>query len=160
VTLPLVASLARLAPAKLAFTVGASAGSRRDRDRVRLACLPSPAAPSLARTIQPILSARCASSAACHQGPTPAAEPALDPGVSRAGLVGVASLNVPGLDRVQPGSIKRSYLARKVLGRSIPDRSARMPLGCSDVSAPPGGCLTEPETAAILGWIAAGAPDN
>ena len=85
--------------------------------------------------------------------------PVLDGPDMHATLVDAASVNVPSLSLVRPGSVAQSYLARKILGKRIPDHTARMPNGCP-ANPPAGGCLTDGEIAAILAWIQTGAADN
>src|SRR5262249_60941770 len=96
---------------------------------------------------------------ACHATVGGSSTPALDGPDMHAALVDTASLNVPTLSLVRPGSVAQSYLARKILGKRIPDHTARMPNGCP-VNPPAGGCLTDGEIAAILAWIQTGAADN
>ena len=159
VAVPIGASLRGVVPgvARLVIT-GRSAG-RRDRNRIRLTCRPAPAPPSLAGVIAPIFETRCALPACHAAGPgsvTPVLAVAAD---MHAALVDVQALNVPSLMLVRPGSVAQSYLARKILGKRIPDRTPRMPQGCPG-TVPAGGCLTDAEIAAILAWIQTGAPDN
>ena len=122
----------------------------------RFVCRPSTTAPAFSAVVQPILVERCATTA-CHTSTPPNAEPVLEAGRIYDGLVHAGSLNVPAMVRVEPRRPARSYLVRKILGRRIPDRTARMPSGCPD-APPSGGCLTPAETAAIVAWIAGGAP--
>jgi hypothetical protein len=63
-------------------------------------------------------------------------------------LVGVASSEVPSLQRVQPGNAENSYLVHKIEGRAAV--GARMPLG-----GPP---LSQANIDLIKQWIVAGAP--
>lgn len=114
--------------------------------------------PSFAGVVQPILTARCAT-AGCHGGENPVASPPLDAGAAWSAVVGVPSSNVPSMMLVDPGSAAKSYLARKIRGKGIPDRTQRMPVGCPR-TPPPGGCLGAEETAAIIAWIEHGALDN
>jgi len=152
---PVRASLAGIAPGVVRLTLTARAGARRDRDRLTLTCMPAAAGPSLA-TVQPILTARCAV-VGCHQGTPPTSEPTLEDGRTHDATVGVPSANVPSLRIVAPGDLAGSYLARKILGKRIVDRTSRMPLACPK-TPPASGCLTADETATILAWIQAGAP--
>lgn len=86
----------------------------------------------------------------CHAGPAAAIGMRLSADVSYAMLVGVASLEMPGLLRVAPGDPDASYLVRKLEGRDIV--GGRMPLG----RAP----LPQAQIDAIRSWIAQGAPQG
>jgi hypothetical protein len=157
--IPLKVSLAGIKPGKSRLTVAASSGGKTDRDRLRLTCLPSRVAPSFANDVQPIFTARCATSA-CHDAFFKAGGQTLAPGLAYADTVGVRSLEVRSLFRVKPGSIRRSFLARKVLGEGISLRGgAVMPQGCPAVP-PAGGCPTPADVFTILSWIQDGAPNN
>jgi len=145
----------RPASARVVLTVR---GRRTDRDRLTFTCTPSAAAPPFAAAIQPIFSARCAT-IGCHVVAPPNSTPPLEAVGAWAAIVGVASRNVPSLALVAPGDVARSYLARKILGKRIVDRTVQMPQGCPHVP-PAGGCLTTAEQAAIVGWIAGGAPND
>jgi hypothetical protein len=64
---------------------------------------------------------------------------------------------------VKPGSIKRSFVARKILGEGLVPpgvAGAQMPLGCPGGPIPSGGCLSQEQLFTILYWIANGAPNN
>jgi hypothetical protein len=76
---------------------------------------------------------------------------ALDEGVARGNLVGVASVELPALLRVSPGKPDSSYVMWKIEGRSGVI-GERMPLGLSPLSAE--------QIQAVRGWIEAGAQDN
>jgi hypothetical protein len=112
---------------------------------------PAPGAPiSLQRDVQPILTANCALSG-CHGGSAPQLGLDLQDGKSYASLVGVASVEIPSLLRVEPGSSGTSYLVLKIEGDpSI--LGGRMPLS--------GSPLPSPEVQVIRDWIDQGAPDN
>jgi len=155
---PLTASLngVKQTVARVAITAGA--GKKRDRNKLQLTCQASPLAPSLAHVIQPIVQTRCALPA-CHTSATGGIAPAFDQPDVYDQIVNVPASNFPSLMLVHPGSVSQSYLARKILGKRIPDHTARMPNGCPTV-VPAGGCLTDGEIAAILAWIQAGAPNN
>jgi hypothetical protein len=155
---PLGATLKGVSDGVARLTITARAGRRRDRDRLTLTCRRSPVSPSLARVIRPILGAHCAIPA-CHATGPAAIAPRLDGPDIHAALVDVPAMNVPSLMLVHPGSVVQSYLARKVIGKRIPDKTPRMPQGCP-AQVPAGGCLTEGEIAAIVAWIQSGAPDN
>jgi hypothetical protein len=70
------------------------------------------------------------------------------------GAVGVASLEAPGLKRIDPGSSVSSYLVAKLEDKqvSVGGGGGRMPLG-----APP---LDPIEIQVIRDWIDQGAQDN
>jgi len=151
------AGLARMRPGVARVKVVATAGSAKDADVLRLTC--RPAAPSLQDAVQPMLTRRCATSG-CHGETFPAAELVLSPGVAHGALVGAPSEEGGKLLLVKPGSIARSFLARKILGVGLsPANGSRMPPGCPGVP-PFGGCPTDAELYTILAWIQAGAPPN
>jgi hypothetical protein len=68
-----------------------------------------------------------------------------------ANVVGVASTEVPSLNRIEPGNPDGSYLLRKVEGSAAV--GGRMPL-----DGPP--YLSNAQIQAIRDWISAGAEDN
>ena len=65
--------------------------------------------------------------AECHGAAFPSAGLRLDDGASFAALVGVASAEVPSLNRIQPEDPDNSYLIQKIEGTAAV--GARMPLG-------------------------------
>jgi hypothetical protein len=109
--------------------------------------------PSLARDIQPILTATCAASNACHAGPTPQRGMSLEAGRSWANLVNVPSASLPPLLRVEPGQPDSSALLIRLDTNSTARRGLpRMPL----TTYP----LPDPVIQTIRNWIANGAPNN
>lgn len=84
---------------------------------------------------------------ACHIGATAPMGLRLDADNSYALLVGVASAEVPGLQRVAPGRPDDSYIVHKLEGRAAV--GARMPFG--------GPYLDDATIAVIKQWIADGA---
>jgi hypothetical protein len=84
----------------------------------------------------------------CHAGAAAPMGLRLDAGNSFALLVGVPSVEAPGLLRVAPGRPDDSYLIHKLEGRAAV--GARMPLG--------GPYLDAATIAVIRQWIADGAP--
>ena len=169
---PLKISLAGIKPGKSRLAITASSGGKRDRDKLRLTCLPSTVAPSFALQIQPIFTAKCAYAGGCHDSAFHggASGQVLEPAVAYAQTVNVRAQEVPKFLRVKPGSIKNSFLARKILGEGLvpqPAAFGRMPLGCPNGSGPcvgsacpTGGCLSPAEILTILYWIANGAPSS
>ncbi len=157
--MPLKLSLAGIKAGKARLTVTASSGGKRDRDKLRLACMPSAAQISFAHDVQPIFTTRCAITS-CHTGPTEQAsgKQSLDAGVAYADSVN-APATTGKLLRVKPGSIKGSQVAHRILAQGLPRGGAVMPLGCPGFP-PAGGCLTTGEIFTILSWIAEGAPNN
>jgi hypothetical protein len=132
-----------------ASTVGALVDTFVD-DVVTALTAPPPAV-SFANDVQPIFTARCATVAGCHTGPFPAMSMDLSAGAAYGAIVGVASMEVPSLDRVAPGDPANSYLVRKINGGpSIV--GSRMPLG--------GPFLSPAEIATITSWVQEGAPNN
>ena len=64
------------------------------------------------------------------------------------------ALGLAKLQRVKPGSLKKSYLT---LGLFPGTLAIQMPDGCPNVVAPVTRCLTDAEVYTILAWIQAGA---
>jgi hypothetical protein len=91
---------------------------------------------------------------ACHTGPTsntlPSGMNLTSAADSHAALVGVPSIQVPAMDRVEPGDPDSSYLIHKLEGtQTVGDRM------------PQGGPFLEQETIdTIRQWISDGAPNN
>lgn len=84
----------------------------------------------------------------CHAGGAAPLGLRLEPGVSYAMLVDVASVQVASLKRVAPGDPDASYLVHKIEGRAAV--GARMPLG-----GPP---LPQTSIDNVRQWISVGAP--
>jgi len=101
-----------------------------------------------------VLVPRCATSA-CHTGAPPASAPvSLDAERAWVELVGVPSIQAPGLSVVQPGDPAASYLVHKL-------RNTMAEAGGSGSIMPPGEePLSEEEILAIEAWIAGGAPND
>ena len=97
-----------------------------------------------ATEIQPIFSSRCTE---CHVGAAAPQGLRLDAANSYANLVGVASNEVPSLQRVEPGDPDNSYLVQKVEGTAA--IGSRMPLG--------GSPLSDAQIELIRRWISEGA---
>jgi mono/diheme cytochrome c family protein len=104
--------------------------------------------PTLASIQQNVFTPICA---ACHTGPTSGVLPAgMDlsgASASLASLVGVASLEVPSVERVTAGDPDASYLVQKIEGTAA--SGARMPFG--------GAPLPQSTIDAIRQWITNGA---
>jgi hypothetical protein len=147
-------TLAPIKPGVASFKMKATAG-KADVDKLKLSCLPGA---QLARDVQPIFTAKCATTG-CHAGATPAGAHTLEAGKTYADNVNVKALVPKNGLRVKPGSVKGSYLARKILGIGIKDGTALMPSGCPGLP-PTSGCLTPQETVTILSWIQRGAPND
>ncbi len=115
--------------------------------------LPPAGAATLSGDAQPIFTANCAFSG-CHGGTSPAQNMNLGSGLSFANLVGIASLQVPGMQRINPSKPDSSYLIFKVLGThsTVGGVGGRMPLGAGPLSAAEILTLTE--------WVENGAPNN
>lgn len=103
--------------------------------------------PSFASIQANVLTPMCTG---CHAGAAAPAGLRLDAASSYALLVGVASAEVPSLQRVKVGSPDDSYLVHKLEGSAAV--GARMPLG--------GPFLDDAAIAVIRQWIAAGAPQE
>lgn len=114
--------------------------------------------PTLSGDVQPILDRNCAFSG-CH-APTivePEAKPMnLAEGSARASTVNVAALQLPSMDRIEPGQPDRSYLVHKIQGThlSVGGSGAAMP---QEGDLPP---LSPGEIETIRDWIAEGARDD
>src|SRR5262249_13803404 len=109
---------------------------------------PPPATVSYSMNIQPIYNRSCATSSACHVGPTAGQGLQLTEGVSYGATVNVPSTEMPKLLLVKPGNADDSYLVRKIEGG--PNISGlQMPQGCP--GTPSGGavCLSADDIAAI-----------
>jgi len=136
-----------------------SAGGKKDPDAIKMTC--QPPSPSFAADIQPILTQRC-TQGVCHSATVASESLNLSAGAAYGSLVGPKSIEGGKLKIVTPGSISKSFMARKILGRGLKgdgSNGALMPQGCPGV-APAGGCLTPAEQYQILSWIQAGAPNN
>jgi hypothetical protein len=108
------------------------------------------ATPTLARDVQPIFTARCATSS-CHTQVTHQAQLSLAEGFAYGQLVGVPSVLAPQYVRVVPGDAQASWLYRVIAADpSLHPDVPRMPLG-----RPP---LTNNQIATITNWIEQGAP--
>lgn len=104
---------------------------------------------SHAADIQPIWDASCV--AACHE-PGGSVGMVLDlSGDAYAAIVGVASMQAPGLSLVEPGDPAASYLVAKLRGTQIAAGGVggQMPVGVDP--------LPEETIAQVEAWIAAGA---
>jgi hypothetical protein len=108
--------------------------------------------PSFAGDIEPVLAQTCASSNACHSGPSPQANLRLDPGFAYGQLVGVPAAS-GGVLRVMPG-FPDSSLFYLVLSEDPVTRRGytRMPM----TSGPLPVAIRE----TIRNWILNGAPEN
>ena len=107
---------------------------------------------SLAGDVQPIFDASCAE-AFCHGDPNVGLD--LRRGRSWEALVGVPSLSVPELDRVEPGQPDASFLVHKLQGTQTqfgPAGGSQMPFS----RAP----LPDVEIELVRSWIEQGAEDN
>lgn len=102
--------------------------------------------PSFAADIQPIFTGRCAIPG-CHVTPTEANLGLVltDPATSRANLVNVDSVEIPGILRVVPGDAANSYLMLKLDAFEMPKEGPALSQGTRDT---------------IRNWIDQGALDN
>jgi len=91
---------------------------------------------------------------ACHIGASAPHGLQLDAAHSYALLVGVASVEVPSLQRIKPNDPTNSYLVQKIEG--IAAVGARMPQGCP-TSQP---CLSQATIDQVKAWVSAGALNN
>lgn len=86
----------------------------------------------------------------CHTGANPTGGMNLSAGMAYTNIVGVASSEVPALQRVSPGNADDSYLVQKLEGTAAV--GARMPFG----AAP----LSDMKIQNVRDWIDAGALEN
>ncbi len=107
---------------------------------------------TLSGNVQPIFTARCATSG-CHVSGSPTAPLSLQARQSYANLVGATSTGCPSTLRVRIcGPLRtQSVLADKVL-------SSASSLPCSGSAMPKGAPLSASDKQAIIDWIAQGAP--
>lgn len=145
-------ALTGIKPGVARFTATAISGGKRDRDAMKLTC--QAAAPSLAADIQPIFDTKCATPA-CHVGTPASGELNLEAGNSLANTVNQPSVSTFAKKRVRvkPGSVKLSYLARKIMGKGLVPGDSVMPQACGALVP----CLTDAEKYLILAWIQSGA---
>ena len=122
----------------------AGSGDGLDENGRPLDSGPLPLAATFASIQQNVFTPICTR---CHAGAAAPAGLRLDEASSYAMLVNVASVEVPGLRRVQPGNPDLSYLIQKIEGRAAV--GARMPL-----NSPP---LPQATIDVIKQWIAEGA---
>jgi hypothetical protein len=87
---------------------------------------------------------------ACHDPLGQQSQMVLTASRSYASIVGVASVEMPSLQRIAPGDPANSYLYRKITGAGI--TGDRMPL-----NQPP---LSEDKLALVRDWIRRGAPND
>lgn len=146
-------------PGVAKLKVTAVADGKKDPDKLSLTC--SPATPSFANDVQPIFTQRCATTGGCHDSSFRAENQALDAGEAYANIVRKPSALGGKLLVVAPGSIAKSFLARKITGKGLKGGSngILMPFGCP-LAPGVGGCLTDAEIYTILAWIQSGAPNN
>lgn len=109
-----------------------------------------PAAPTFTSIQQTIFNTSCAVSG-CHLGGAAAAQMDLGAGNAYGNLVGVASVEVPTLNRVEPGNPDDSYLVRKLEG-TPGIVGLQMPRGRDPLSAA--------QVQSIRDWIEAGAEND
>ena len=109
--------------------------------------LPPNTQATLAGNVQPVFTATCANSDACHADNR---APDLLPGRTWAATFEVPSIQVPAKVFVAPFDADGSYLLDKIVG--IQSSGARMPLGATPLDAA--------QTSAVRSWILEGAANN
>jgi len=114
---------------------------------------PGNATATFAGDVQPIFTANCAFSG-CHGGGSPAQGMNLSAGQAYQSIVGVPSVELPSMDRIEPGQPDQSYLVNKIQGTqaSVGGSGQRMPLGMSP--------LSQDDIDTIRSWVEAGAINN
>ena len=110
----------------------------------------TPPEPTFANVQTRVFNAKCAF-VGCHAGANPQEGMNLSAGQAYANIVGVASVENPQFQRVDPGNAADSYLYMKVVADPR-ITGARMPFG-----EPP---LSTEDRMLIADWIQAGAPNN
>jgi hypothetical protein len=90
--------------------------------------------------------------AQCHIGASAPEGMSLAPGSSYAMIVGVPSVEAPGLERIAPGKPDASYLVQKIMGTAAVGR--QMPFGCPQTQP----CLDQATIDTIRQWVSDGAP--
>lgn len=93
--------------------------------------------------VQRVLNRRCV---ACHNDQAPGADLSLQSGSTIENIVGVPSVALERMNRVEPGNVEESYLAHKLLG-------THADVGGSGEKMPQGGRLRDSELEPILAWI-------
>ena len=96
-----------------------------------------------------IFTPTCAT-AGCHSGANPPDGMNLEAGLAYSNIVNVQSVQMPGLERIEPGNPDDSYLVRKIQGTGIV--ASRMPLG--------GPALSQEAIDLVRQWVLEGALDN
>ncbi len=86
--------------------------------------------------------------AGCHAATAPASDLDLSAANAYAHIVGVAAVQRPGLNRVQPGDPERSYLVKKMRGDA----------DISGERMPPGGPYLAAQVQLVTDWVRRGAP--
>jgi len=116
--------------------------------------VPPPENVSFANDIQPIFTVNCIS-LGCHIGPTPQQGMDLTSGESYAHIVGVASMELNSMLRINPQNPSTSYLFQKVSGThlTVGGTGDRMP-------PPPRPALDDDEIELLRIWITEGAMNN
>jgi hypothetical protein len=114
---------------------------------------------SFRHDVAPLFVVSC-STASCHGAGAhpPDLDPDADPSSLRRALLGVASEERPDRPYVKPGDPQASYLVDKIEGRLVDSECADHDCGSR---MPARNAALSPEArAAVLAWIADGAPDN
>ena len=101
-------------------------------------------------TVQVVYNDNCT---VCHAGASPPGGLNLTTGVSHSETVGVASSQLPGMNRISPFNPGDSYLWHKI-------NDTHAGVGGFGSEMPPGGSLSAPELQVIEDWINAGATDD
>lgn len=127
------------------------AENKKDLNKVPECADPADAGPATLTELQTDIFTPTCDSFGCHNSDSAREGLVLEAGMSHDELVNVASMQMPGLDRVEPGDPEASYLVKKLRGDADID-GERMPDG--------GPFLTDAELARVISWINDGAPDN
>ena len=109
----------------------------------------APSATTFSAIQNDIFNVSCALSG-CHTGGSPTGGMNLSSGQAYLNIVGIASSEVPGLQRITPGNANDSYMVQKLEGTAAV--GAQMPFG----AAP----LSNAKIQNLRDWIDAGAMDN
>ncbi len=134
------------------FTVTDSFGASDPSPDSRTITVESAGNPDATLTqVQAMIFTQSCAFSGCHGGGSPAQGMSLVAGQAHSNIVGVASNEQPGLNRIEPGSPETSYLYLKVIGDSSISGS-RMPAGAPALGAE--------EIELLRQWIARGAPND
>lgn len=124
--------------------------NRVDEDCDGTVAVTPPPSYTFAADVLPILRSNCQS---CHSGRGASGSLDMSDSAAYGNLVNVASGELRGTDRIEPGDSARSYLAMKI-------QNIHTAAGGSGTQMPPRTSLTRESVAIITGWIDGGAVER